>query len=255
MDERLYDQLADVGDVHWWFEGRRQIVEAVLRDALGSPPPDADAPPRRILELGCGTGAMLGMLTRFGTVSALEMYPDAVEFCRSKYADDVDVQLGSIPDDVPCDGDLDLVAAFDVIEHLEDDAGALRSMRAALRPGGLLVLTVPAFPFLWGRQDVLSHHYRRYRLRQLRGALLSGGFEIERTTYFNTWLFPAAAAVRVSRRLFGRHADAGSDLDTSSPRADRVLTRVFASERHVLRRRSLPVGVSLLALARRPSRD
>jgi SAM-dependent methyltransferase len=247
VDERLYDQFADIGDRHWWFGARRQIIGAVLRDVL---PAD---PERNLLDVGCGTGTMLGMLSAFGSVHGLEMSPEAIEACRVTYGDAVDVRQGSVPDDVPSDASFEVVAAFDVIEHLDDDASALQALREATRPGGLLVVTVPAFMFLWGQQDELSHHRRRYRRGELRDAIEDAGFVIDRMTYFNTWLFPLVAAIRVTRRLLpGRNRPPGSDFDMSSRGVDRVLERVFASERHLLRRVSFPFGVSLLALARRP---
>lgn len=249
MDERLYDQFRDIGDSNWWFEARRKIVGAVLRDALA---PSGASNERRLLDVGCGTGTMLGMLSAFGSVHGLELSPEAVETCRGRYGSTVELHQGSIPGDLPTDGTFDVVGAFDVIEHLDDDAAVLERLRAALRPGGLLVVTVPAFMFLWGQQDVLSHHRRRYRARELRERLVAAGFVVDRLTYFNTWLFPVVATVRVGRRLFGRGRPPGSDFDMAVGRFDRLLERVFASERHVVRRWSLPFGVSLLALARRP---
>lgn len=251
MDDVLYGQFAEVGGANWWFEGRRQVVEAVLEEALGTAPAD---PPRSILDVGCGTGPMLGMLGRFGRVEGLELSPDAIDHCHATYGDAVVVHRGRVPDDLPADGTYDVVAAFDVIEHLADDAAALRRIHDTVRPGGLFVSTVPAFPSLWGQQDVLSHHYRRYRRGGYRRLLEEAGFEVDRATYFNTWLFPPVAAVRTFSRLKGdgRHAP-GSDFDLSPPAVDRVLTRVFGSERRLVRRHDLPFGVSLLTLARRPA--
>jgi SAM-dependent methyltransferase len=255
VDEALYDQFADVGDTHWWFEGRRQVLAAAIEVALADPAmrPPGDQP-LQILEVGCGTGANLGMLARFGSVHGLEMWPDAVETCRATFGDAIPVDVGAIPDDVPSDGRFDVVCAFDVIEHLDDDVAGLESMRRALRPGGTIVIAVPAFPILWGQQDELSHHRRRYRRKTLVAGLTRAGFAVERTTYFNTWLFPAAAVVRIARRIItaGRDVPPGSDLSMSNTTVDRILTKVFASERHLVRRWSLPFGVSLLAIARSP---
>jgi SAM-dependent methyltransferase len=251
MDERLYDQFADIGDQHWWFAGRRQIVEAVLRQSLGGDRPSGAGGGRRILDVGCGTGTMLGMLAQFGTVQGLELSPEAIAACHARFGSSIDVEQGLIPDDVPTDASWDVVGAFDVLEHLDDDVLALKRFREALRPGGRLVLTVPAFMFLWGQQDILSHHRRRYRAGQLRQALMGAGFCVERVCYFNTWLFPAVAVLRLARRLPGRGArEPRSDFDVPMSRVDGLLERIFASERHILRRASFPFGVSLLALAR-----
>ena len=194
---------------------------------------------------------MLGMLGQFGHVTGLEMSEEAAKTCRAEFGDTVDIRVGHIPEDVPADGSFDVACAFDVIEHIEDDADALRRIHSAVRPGGLFVSTVPAFPSLWGDNDILSHHFRRYRRKPYVALIEAAGFRVERVTYFNTWLFPIAAAVRIGRRLIKRKGDPRPDLEMSPKLVDKLLTRVFASERHVVRRASLPFGVSLLVIARR----
>lgn len=252
MDDGLYDLFSEVGADHWWFEGRRQVVEAVMDEYLPKTAPGAPDRPS-LIDIGCGTGAMLGMLGTFGDVTGLEMFEEAAELCRAEYGDAVDMRIGRIPDDLPADGSFDVACAFDVVEHIEDDLTAVRRICDTVRPGGLFVSAVPAFPILWGDQDVLSHHFRRYRRKPYEELLRAGGFTLERSTYFNTWLFPPAAAVRIGNRLLRSDgAEPRSDLELSSAWLDKVLTRVFASERHVVRRGSLPFGVSLLAVARRP---
>lgn len=252
MDDQLYDLFSEVGADHWWFEGRRQVVQTVIGEYLPTSPVGAPDRPS-IIDIGCGTGAMLGMLGTFGSVTGLEMFEEAVEICRAEYGDAVDMRIGKIPDDLPADGSFDVACAFDVVEHIEDDLAAVQRIYDTVRPGGLFISAVPAFPILWGDQDVLSHHFRRYRRKPYEQLLRDGGFTVERSTYFNTWLFPPAAAVRIGNRIVRRKdAEPKSDLELSSARLDKVLTRVFASERHVVRRHSLPFGVSLLAIARRP---
>ncbi|MCB1038758.1 MAG: class I SAM-dependent methyltransferase [Acidimicrobiales bacterium] len=249
----MYDLFSEVGEAHWWFEGRRQVVEAVMGEFL---PPNWPGEPTRpeIIDIGCGTGAMLGMLGGFGHVTGLEMFEEAVAHCRAQYGDVADIRLGQIPDDLPTDGSFDVACAFDVIEHIEDDRSAVERIHDLVRPGGLFVSAVPAFPSLWGDTDVLSHHFRRYRRRPYVQLLEQAGFQVEKATYFNTWLFPAAATVRIGSRVLRRgDATPKPDLELSSKRVDRVLTKVFASERHLVERTSLPFGVSLLAVARRPA--
>ncbi len=255
MDDSMYDLFADVDGSHWWFEGRRQVVAAVLERHLPRRP--AGHPDRpSIVDIGCGSGAMLGMLDGFGQVTGLEMFEDAVTYCRQRYADVARIELARIPDDLPRDGAYDVACAFDVVEHIEDDRTAVARIHDAVRPGGLFVSAVPAFPSLWGDTDVLSHHFRRYRRGPYCDLLRGAGFEIERATYFNTWLFPPAAAVRWAKRLRRRtDRPPRADLDLSDGRLDRILTAVFASERHVVTRWSMPVGVSLLVVARRPAAD
>ena len=137
MERSLYEEHALLERDQWWFVARRAILETILTRHL------ADTPDRRILDVGCGTGGMLPLLSRFGTVSGMESEPVAVEHCRTTFGD-FNVQQGEIPIDVPADGSFDVVTAFDVIEHVDDDLGALESFRAALRPGATAVITVPA---------------------------------------------------------------------------------------------------------------
>ena len=243
VDNAVYDELAAVEDTHWWFLGRRRILQDVLRHRLGP-----GAAGRSIVDVGCGTGGMLGMLREFGTVTGLDASPIAVHYCEGRFGGSVDVRLGRIPDDIP-DG-ADVITAFDVVEHLEDDEKALAGIHERLPGGGLFVCTVPAFPFLWSGHDVVHHHYRRYTRAGLRRRLETAGFTIERISYFNTFLFLPAAGVRVLHRILpGKPAS--SDTTTPRPLLNRLLLGLFASERFLLRRKTLPVGVSLLAVCHR----
>ncbi len=250
MEDELYAIHADRGEAHWWFEGRRQCLDVVIEQAFG---PDGPGVGRSLLDVGCGAGANLEMLARFGAVTGLDPEPSVLEACRKLHGDRFDLIAGHIPDDVPGDGSFDLVGAFDVLEHIEDDHGAAAKIFQALKPGGLFVAAVPAYPMLWGITDELSHHMRRYRTARLVEVLEAAGFVVERTTHFNTWMFPPAAAVRLGRRLLPRNRKPPkADLAMTPARWDGLLTKVFASERHLLRRTDLPVGVSLVAVARRP---
>jgi SAM-dependent methyltransferase len=140
-----------------------------------------------------------------------------------------------------------------VLEHIEDDGGALREVARVLRPGGTLLATVPAFGWMWGAQDEISHHFRRYTAGELRKLICGARFETERLTYFNTILFPPIAAIRVARRVWQGESDTRSDFEMTQPGVvNRMLAGVFSSEARWLRRRDLPVGVSLLAVATAP---
>src|SRR5687767_2614351 len=188
---------------------------------------------------------MLSMLREFGTVTGLDASPIAVDYCQDRFKGSVEVRLGLIPDDIP-DG-ADVITAFDVVEHLEDDEKALAGIHDRLPSGGLFICTVPAFPFLWSGHDVVHHHYRRYTRASLRRRLEDAGFTVERLGYFNTCLFPAAAAIRVLHRS-RPGAPSASDAATPHPLVNRLLLALFASERFLLRGATLPVGVSLLAI-------
>jgi SAM-dependent methyltransferase len=241
MDEALYHAFAEVGDTHWWFRGRRDVVAAAMASTVGPP-----AGNLQVFEVGCGAGAMHSVLGPYGPTHAIDMSADAVDYCAGRYAG---VSVGQVPDDLPAPGSVDLVAAFDVIEHIDDDHGAVRAIHESLRPGGWFVCTVPAFQFLWSSHDEVNHHKRRYRRAQLRQLLMDSGFDVEKLTYFNSWLFPAVVAARMLSRL--RHREAASDLAMPGPRVNAVLSRLFGSEARIVSRTSLPVGVSLLAIGRR----
>jgi ubiquinone/menaquinone biosynthesis C-methylase UbiE len=244
MEQDFYTEYSQIEDTHWWFRGRREIFTRILA-------PLADGKRRRILDIGFGTGAMLRFLSRYGTVVGMDMSADAIRFARSRC--DSPMLLGDITQ-VPLEsGSVDLVTAFDIIEHVDDDAAALRELARVCRPGGHMFITVPAFQFLWGNQDVISHHRRRYTLAAVERSVRAAGFEPRRLSYFNALLFPAVAAVRLARRLRGEpKGEIKSDFTMTKPGlVNDVLTRVFAAEGRMLTRFRLPVGVSVVCLAER----
>ena len=247
MDPSLYHRFFEVEDRHWWFVGRRAVVGALIEQALGS----SDGASRRILDVGCGTGGMLPLLSRFGRVTGTDSEPLALDYCRRRGFEDVHLQEG-----FTAPAPFDVVTLFDVLEHVPDDVGFLEWIRKLLTPDGRLILTVPAFQFLWSRHDDLNRHQRRYRKLDLTAALQRGGFRVERMTYFNFWLFPAAVATRAGGR---RDTQGVNDVATDADEIlkplrigalNPLLTRVFASEAGLVRRVDLPFGVSLGAVAR-----
>jgi SAM-dependent methyltransferase len=243
MDQEYYREYAEIEDTHWWFRGRRAIFGRLLAPVAGRR--------LRILDIGFGTGAMLTFLSRYGAVVGLDTAAEAIRFARTRT--DRPMLRGSIAAVPLAAGSVDLVTAFDILEHVPDDAGALAELARVCRPGGHALLTVPAFSFLWGNQDVISHHQRRYTRRDLGRRVEAAGFRIRTLSYFNAVLFPVVAAVRVGRRL--RPAPTGaikSDFTMTRPGlVNDVLTHVFAAEGAWLARWRLPVGVSLVCLAER----
>jgi SAM-dependent methyltransferase len=239
MERSVFDNMAQIDARHWWFAARRQIIGALICDRV-QPPPSA-----RILEVGCGTGSNLELLGRFGAVDAIEPDPEARAFAAKRSG--VAVAGGTLPGGADlADGRYDLITLFDVLEHIPDDAGALEELARKVAPGGSLLLTVPAMPWMWSGHDVAHHHHRRYTAGSLRKTLEAAGFELRYITHFNSLLFPLIAAARGLGKVTGR--EGGDDAIPSGP-VNGALRAVFAAERHLLPLMSLPFGVSLAVIA------
>ena len=242
MMEHTYPILFRVEQTHWWHIGRRKILEGFVADICRRV---TDRRPR-ILDVGCGTGANLIMLSRHGDAEGVDVSEDALAFCRERGLDKVKLGAGEeLPYD---DGTFDLVTAFDVVEHMDDDLAGLREMRRVLRPGGRVLLFVPTFMFLWGVQDDVSNHRRRYRLSELSRVLEKAGFEIERTTYANITFFLPILLMRKFMRLTGIKAESENNINVSA--LNGILGRIFSSESWILKYMDLPFGVSGLCVAR-----
>lgn len=242
MKEHTYPIMFRVEQSHWWYTGRRKIladfVEEICREVTDRRP--------KILDVGCGTGANLLMLSKYGDAEGVDISEDALAFCRERGLDKVRLGAGEkLPYE---DGTFDLVTAFDVVEHMDDDLAGLREMRRVLRPGGRALLFVPTFMFLWGLQDDVSNHRRRYRLPELRRVLEQAGFEIERTSYANITFFLPILLVRKLMRLTGIKTESENSINVSA--LNGVLGRVLGAESWILKRMNLPFGVSGLCVAR-----
>ena len=239
MERIVYEQMAELDQRHWWYRARREVLAALIRREA-RPPANA-----RVLEIGCGTGHNLTMLGEFGSVDALELDDEARAVAEQRLGKSVMraplPELAGVPE-----RHYDLIGAFDVIEHIDDDQAALASIAGRLKPGGKLVVTVPAHQWMWSAHDVVNHHKRRYSKRALRALVQGSSLKLERSGYFNSLLFPLAVAERLSSKLRGK-----DDADLSLPPRllNAALERVFALERHLVARLPLPPGLSLFAVA------
>jgi SAM-dependent methyltransferase len=255
--ERIEVQaMLDNEDRHWWYRGRRRIVE----DELARLPVERGG---RVLDAGCGSGRLLDTLTAYGEVSGLDMNPDSVAIARDRGHEDVHqgvVEQLPWPDDT-----FDLITSLDVVEHTADDRVSMRELKRVAKPGGRLLITVPALQALWSTHDVFNNHYRRYDRRSMRALAADTGLTIERMTYFNSLLLPPAAVVRLLQRRRLRNATAGdgnangdgngkhrSDVELTPQWMSSTLELPLRAEAVWLRRdRTLPVGLSLLAVLRK----
>jgi 2-polyprenyl-3-methyl-5-hydroxy-6-metoxy-1,4-benzoquinol methylase len=243
-DSALFEKFAELEPNSWWFRSRNRLIEHTVRAHF----PAA----RRVLEVGCGTGytmlALLAALPDAG-LTGTELYEEGLAIARRRLPDVSFEQLDVLTMDQR--GAYDLVGAFDVLEHIGDDAGALRALHAAIVPGGGLVLTVPQHPALWSEADVYAYHERRYRRFELVQRLEAAGFVVERVTSFVTLLAPLMVASRLRER-FGAPFDPLREFAIPQ-RLDRAFDAVARVEQRLLAHgASLPFGGSLLAVARRP---
>jgi SAM-dependent methyltransferase len=241
-DDELHAMLSS-DEVHWWYRGRRRVLRAEL-DRLPL------EPGARLLDAGCGSGRTLDELARYGCVSGVDLSPDAVEAARRRGHDDVRVaRVEQLPF---ADAVFDVVTCLDVIEHTPDDRATLAELRRVTRPGGLLVVTVPAYQALWSWHDEVNRHFRRYDSSSLRAAACSAGWDVVTDTHFNSLLLGPAAAVRLAQRH--RRGHEHSDLDLTPAALNGVLELPLRLESRLLATGTrLPAGLSLLAVLRRPA--
>ena len=238
MQPEAYVEMAEVQDRHWWFRGRREILRSEI---AGLPLPESP----RILEIGAGTGGNLAMLSRFGTVRAVEMDDYARSIARKRTEERIDIRQGHLPDGIPFKEEFDLVCLFDVLEHVERDLDSLRAMREIVSPSGYMLLTVPAYSWLWSAHDERLHHFRRYTAAALRKLALEAGWTVRRITYFNTLLFPFAAVARVVDKMFPGRQPSGTRIP--APAINSALYRTFSMEKVLLKQFNFPFGVSIMA--------
>lgn len=236
--------MLDVDDHHWWYRGRRAVLDAELARL-----PDSAC--GRVLDAGCGSGRTLLDLTRYGEVVGVELDDEALAAARSR--GDFEIHQARVEELPFGDESFALITCLDVLEHTPDDVVALRELRRVAKPGGWLLVTVPAYQALWSRHDVVNHHYRRYRRRTLRRAAVAAGWEVTRETSFNSVLLAPAAVVRLAQRGQSANGDYTPDLHRGPDWLNGVLEMPLRAEAQWLRRgHSLPVGLSLLAVLHRP---
>lgn len=243
MKHEFREAMARLEDDHWWFRARRDILDRAVGRFVG----------KTDLALTVGVGItreaeMLAKRTRLVAIDRARIDTRCLEVALPAQADATAIPFG--------DSVFDAVFLFDVLEHVDEEAKALSEIRRVLRPGGKLLVTVPAFMFLYGLQDEVSEHKRRYRKGPLVSLLQRSGFQVDYASYFNTLLFPPIAAVRVFRRVFPHApppaANGASDFDLRLPLVlESALEKLFSLERHAIGTARLPFGISILCSAKR----
>jgi SAM-dependent methyltransferase len=245
MQEGMYQHIQSIEQTHWWYVARREIIfDWVLQTLANYPSP-------KILDVGCGTGFNIEYLQTQGYphLTGLDFSVDALSFGRSRCLTRLLCSDGTRPPF--CSESFEVILALDLIEHLADDVQALQELERLLKSNGCLIIFTPAFNFLWGLQDEVSHHYRRYTAGELRRKLARVGLNIKKLTYANTFLFPLIWAGRIALRLSGNNIQGTSENDLHPGWSNHLLQTIFAAERPLLHHMNFPLGVSLLCIAQK----
>jgi SAM-dependent methyltransferase len=242
MQQHTYEIMNRVEDSHWWFVGRRAILESFLEQIIQNPKSKIQNP--KILDVGCGTGANLEMLANFGEAEGVDVSDAALEFCKQKGLKAHKGLAESLPF---ADESFDVVTALDVVEHLDDDIAGLKEMNRVLRTGGKTLIFVPAFMWLWGVQDDVSNHRIRYTKKQIVERLEKAGFTIERATYANITFFAPILSGRTLMKLTGIKPESENNVNVSA--LNGVFGKLFGAEKFWLKKFNFPFGVSIVIVA------
>lgn len=245
MKHEEYERMYRFEDTYWWFVARRHLIVSLL---------DAHYPRcggRRILDVGCGTGAMLDELAPFGDVTGADFAPEALGFCRTR-GSEYPLTRADIRRLPFTSESFDIVTAMDIIEHIDDDKAACVEIYRVLKPGGRLFVTVPAFPSLWSEHDEALYHHRRYTVPHLKDLLQRVGFAVPKISYTVTALFPAIWLYRQISNLLPKRRAAGekqANLVHFAGPVNAALLSLSEWETRLVHRLSLPFGVTVVCMA------
>lgn len=243
MNVAEYAEMYKLETFYWWFVSRRQLLDEFVREVSST----LTRP--LILDVGCGTGINHSVLSRYGTTVCTDPSGEAVAFSRSRGIEELtQSQLETLP--FPA-STFDLITALDVLEHVDDDMRAMREILRVTKEGGVLLVTVPAYGFLWSEHDEALHHRRRYAASELRNKLTNAGFEVERITYYMSLLFFPILFIRFVQSLTKRSIEAKTSHIILPSWVNSLLIAVLSFERVLLRWMNLPFGVSIVCTARK----
>ena len=241
MNDSMYETMYALERTHWWFRGKRKIVLSAIPSRVQN---------TELIDFGCGTGIMLKELCKLGEVTGLDKNANALDFCRNR----VDVRLvqADLSERLPLDTKYDVGVALDVLEHIEDDLSALINMRDTLQYGSTLIITVPAFKFMWSTHDEQCAHKRRYSYKELEKLIISSGLIIDYLSYYNSFLFPVIALLRCFNKVFNNSTKNELENKQYGKAVNSILYYIFICEKFFIQHRiKLPFGVSLIAVLRR----
>ena len=250
MFPEIYDLTFRLEENYWWYVGRREII-CTLMDQFAPQFRDASGQKNgnfNVLDYGCGTGIMLGVLENYGRVWGVDFSEHSVEFCRKRGHENVNLLTG--PESMAFDpGFFGVITLLDVLEHVHEEVDLLEKLKTLLNPKGRLFVTVPAYQWLWSGEDYVSQHLRRYTKKSLENVLRQAGFDLIKTSYFNSWLLLPQAAVIIFKKIAKRDALFETDIMEVPKWANWTLTQIFSSEKFFLKRGSFPFGGSILGIA------
>ena len=247
MEIEEYEKMCNLEDSHWWFVGKRHIAQNLIEEFVPLNQREA------ILDVGCGTGATMRLLGHYGQAYGIDVSETALYFCQERAV--ARLSRASALRLPFADSCFSLITAFDVLYHEEvvDDLTALREFHRICRRGGSVLISEPAFNFLWSGHDVAYHSKRRYTDSELKSKLEKVGFQVVKISYSNALLFPFIFAFRMWKRLSKPSPEARSDLKPLNPYLNKALLAVYDLEVSLVRKARLPVGSSVVCVARKPN--
>ncbi len=237
MEEFAYKQMKETQSCHWWYLSRRKILDKALEKHVGSC--------NDILDIGGGMGGNIELLKKYGSLTIFEKNKYAVEYLST--LDSCHVIQGSFPESIDKHfPNFDLITMFDVLEHIKDDQIALEKIYKLMKKGNKLIITVPAYQFLFSHHDIVFHHYRRYNMQEILSKVQTVGFDVRHHTYFNTILFPIALISRIISKLSPKIQNHEQNIHKS--KSNLILEKIFSLEKHLINRFRLPYGLSILLI-------
>ncbi len=240
MENELFDEMYNVETQHWWFVARRKIIDSVVQSL------DLEKV-SRIMDAGCGNGDNLAFLSKYGDVTAMERDDNAL--LKAKARQIGNVSKGSLPDKIPAEinKNNDLIVLLDVLEHIDEDAESLAVLRDYVNDNGKLIITVPAYQFLWTAHDEQHHHKRRYTAKYLKILIENNGWKVDTISYFNSLLFPLALVDRIKQKIFP--TEKGNKLKMPPKLINMLLEKIFSFESRLIGHFSFPFGLSIIVVA------